>query len=71
MCTDRLLQGEGSLEFHAVAFLAAELATKSFELLPARLLVTDRTIAIGDILKMATEILDFALHQTGTSSLRS
>ena len=51
-------------------------ATHAFELpperpkfIPARLLVSDRNVAIGGVLKMAAEILDIALHQAGDEAI--
>ena len=62
MRADGPLQSKGSLELGPVAFLAGELATEGFELLPTRLFVADRAVAIGCILEMAAEIFDLALR---------
>lgn len=64
MRTNWLFESKGPLEFRSTALLAAELAAESLELLPARLLVANRTVAIGPVLEVAAEILDLALHQT-------
>ena len=64
MRTYWLFESIGPLEFRSAALLAGELTAENVELLPARLLVTNRTVAIGPDLEVAAEILDFALHQT-------
>lgn len=68
MRANRLFQGKGPLKFCSAAFVACELAAERSEFLPTRLFVANRTITIRTVLKVAAEILDLALYQTGVAN---